>query len=183
MTVGRRPIPGGAVEIAGRVVARLGLPVAKPGRDIAILRRKAGLPAAHPAQLVGPGILAVLGGLRAVFGRNLAVIDGLSAVVGSIKSPRRRRAALARGSTLAFGAVTGRSVEVTRSVIARGGLSITLLRLAVPHVGGQVPVATFEVTLSGLGEGVVAIIEPGWVQIWRLHIAGSYFGHMGSPGH
>jgi hypothetical protein len=84
LTVGRRAVTCGSVKVAGRVITRLGLSVPQPGSDVAILRGQARLPAAHAGQLVGPGILAVLGGLGAILGRNLAVIDGLSAVIGSL---------------------------------------------------------------------------------------------------
>ena len=54
LAIGRRAIPRRSVEVAGRVVAGLGLPVAQPGRDVSVARCQAGLPAAHRPQLVGP---------------------------------------------------------------------------------------------------------------------------------
>src|SRR4029077_11037373 len=56
---------------------------------------EAGAAAAGSGQLVGPGILAVLGGLRAVFGRDLAVVDGLSTIF-------RRHLAIIDGSHAAL---------------------------------------------------------------------------------
>jgi hypothetical protein len=49
--------------------------------------------------------------------------------------------------TLARGAVPCGSVEITRRVVTRLGLSITLLGLAVTHIGGQIAVPAFYVAL------------------------------------
>jgi hypothetical protein len=84
LAVTRCAIPSGSVEITRSVVTRLSLPVTQARRDVAILCRQPGLPAPHSCQLVGAGILAVLCRLRAILGRNLAVVDGLGAVVGSL---------------------------------------------------------------------------------------------------
>src|ERR1700687_4247981 len=53
-----------------------------------------GAAAAHSCQLVGPGILTVPGGLRAIFRRNLAVQAALGAII-------RRNLAVVDGSNTA----------------------------------------------------------------------------------
>jgi hypothetical protein len=143
LTVGRRAVTCGSIKVAGRVITRFGLSVTQPGRDVAILRGQARLPAAHAGQLVGPGIFAVLGGLGAILGRNLAVIYGLGAVIGSLGVRGwRQRTFACRVLTLARGAVPCGAVEVTRCVISRRGLSVALLGLSVTHVRRQIAVAS-----------------------------------------
>gem|GEM_PF-3612363 len=56
--------------------------VALSAVDLAPYGRQAGAAAADSSQLVGPGILTVLGSLRAIFRRNLAVVAALCAIVG-----------------------------------------------------------------------------------------------------
>jgi len=144
LPVGRRAISCGSVKIAGRVIARLGFSVAQPGRDVTVLRSKAGLPAAHSCQLVGPGIFAILGGLGAILGRNLAVIDSLGAVIRGLgATPWRSGTFACRPFTLTRRAIPCGSVEVSRRVITRFRLSVTLLRLSVTHVRSQIAVAPF----------------------------------------
>src|ERR1700737_2109145 len=71
-----------------RVITRFGLSVTKPGREITVLSSHPRLSTAHACELVGPGICAVLGCLGTVFGRHLAVVDRLGAVVRSPGAPR-----------------------------------------------------------------------------------------------
>ncbi len=143
LTVGRRTVTGGSIEIARRVITRLGLSVPQPGRNVTVLRSQARLPTAYSCQLVGPGILAVLGGLGAVFGRHLAVVDGLGAVLSRLSVRRRTRATFAvRLLTLARGAVSCRSIEVARGVVTGGGFAVTLLGFPITHVRGQIAVAS-----------------------------------------
>ncbi|HEY4896610.1 MAG TPA: hypothetical protein VII01_11020, partial [Solirubrobacteraceae bacterium] len=96
LIVARRAIPCGSVAITRCVVPCFGLSVTQPGRDVTVLGSQPGLPAAHPCQLVRPGIFAVLGGLCAIFGCNLAVVDGLGAVVRSLSTPRGSSGTFAR---------------------------------------------------------------------------------------
>ena len=155
LPVGRGAVTRGSIEIARRVITRLGLSVTQPGRDVAILGSQARLPTAYSCQLVGPGILAVLGGLGAVFGRHLAVIDSLGPVIRSLGVPRWRTGTFALGLlTLTCRAVPCRPVEVARRVITRCGLPVTLLGLSVTHVGGQIAVAPFYVALTCDCKGV-----------------------------
>jgi len=143
LTVGRRAITCGSVKVARRVITRFGLSVPQPGRNVTVLRSQARLPTAYSCQLVGPGILAVLGGLGAILGCHPAVIDSLGSVIGSLGvRGRRQRIFAVRLLTLARGAVSCRSVEVTRGVISRRGLSIALLGLSVTHVRRQIAVAS-----------------------------------------
>ncbi len=178
LTVGRRAVTCSSIKIAGRVITRFGLSVTQPSRDITVLRRQAGLPTAHSCQLVCPGILAVLGCLGAIFGRNPAVINGLSAVIRSLSMPRWLTGAIAcRLLTLTRSAVSRRSVEVARRVIARRSLSVPLLGLSVTHVRGKIAVAPFDVPLARLCEGVLALIGPIWVLIWECDAAGPSLRH------
>jgi hypothetical protein len=179
LTVGRRAIPRGSVKIARRVVTRFGFSVAQPGRDVTVLRSQAGLPTAHSSPLVASRIFAVLCGLGAIFRRNLAVVDGLGPVIRSLSVPRGRSGTFAcLLFTLARRAIPCGSVEVTRRVVTRFGLSITLLCLSVTHVRGQIAVAPFQVALACLCQGVLALIRPTRVLIWECHAARPYFGHM-----
>ena len=166
LTIGRRAVTCGSVKIAGRVITRFGLSVTQPGRDVAILRGQARLPAAHAGQLVGPGIFAVLGRLGAILGRNLAVIYGLGAVIGSLGVRGwRQRTFACRVVTLARGAVTCGAVEVTRRVVASRGLTVTLFGLTVTHIRGQIAIAPFYIPLTRGCQGVLAIVRqsiPAW---------------------
>ncbi len=179
LTVGRRAIPCGSIKIARRVVTRFGFSVAQPGRDVTVLRSQAGLPTAHSSQLVGSGIFAVLCGLGAIFGRNLAVVDGLGPVIRSLGVPRGRSGTFAcLLITPVRRAIPCGSVEVTRRVVTRLGLSITLLGLSVTHVRSQIAVAPFQVALACLCQGVLAFIRPTAVLTWECVAARPYFGHM-----
>jgi hypothetical protein len=177
LTVGRRAIARGSVKITRRVITCFRLSVAQPGRDVTVLRSQAGLPTAHSCQLVGPGILAVLGGVGAIFGRDLAVVDSLGAVIRSLSAARGRSGTFARRLlTVTLRAIPGGSAEVTRR-ITRLGISITLIRLSVAHVRGEIAVAPFDVTLACLRQGVLAVIGPTWVLIGECDAAGSSFRH------
>jgi hypothetical protein len=179
LTVARRAVPCGSVEITRRVVTRFGLSVTLPGRDVTALRSQPGLPAAHSGQLVGPGILAVLGGLRAIFGCNLAVVNGLGAVVRSLIVPRGSSGTFAcRMLTLASRAVTCGSVEITRRVITRFGLSVTQLGREVTHVRSQIAVTPFYVALACRCKGVFAFIRATAVLIRARHSRGPSFSHV-----
>ena len=156
LTVGRRAIPRGSVEITGGVVTSFGLSVAQPRRNVTVLRSQAGLSAAHSCLLVSPGILAILGGLGAILGRHPAVVDSLGPVVCSLSATRGRSGDLARRLfTIGRGSVPCGPVVVARGVVTRSGLAVALLRLAVAHIRGQVAIAPFDVTLARLGQGVL----------------------------
>src|ERR1700687_4919868 len=95
------------------------LPAVSPDAiDLARDCRQSGAAAAHSCQLVGPGILTVLGGLRAIFRRNLAVQAALGAIV-------RRHLAVVDGSHAAVRGVSRAiprgSGEVARRVVSRFG--------------------------------------------------------------
>jgi hypothetical protein len=137
LAVASRAIPCGSVQITRRVVARFSLSVAQLGRNVTVLRSQPGLPAAHSCQLVGPGILTVLGRLCAIFRCNLAVVDGSFAVVRSSGMPRGSLGTFARLLlTDARRAIPCGSVEITRRVVTRFGLPVT-------HIGSQIAVAPF----------------------------------------
>ena len=124
----------GSVEVAGRVVASFGLPVAQPRGHVSVLRGQPRFPAARADQLVGPGVLAISRGLGAIFGRDLSVVDGLRAVV--------RRARAPRGGLIAF---VGGVLPVGRRAIARGpvqvaGGVVTRFGLPVAQTGCDVSV-------------------------------------------
>ena len=171
LAVGRGSVTRGSIEIARRVITGLGLSVTQPGRDVPILRGQASLPTAHPGQLVCPGILAVPGGLGAIFGRHLAVLDSLGPVIRSLSVPRWRTGAFALGLLiLTCRAVPCRPVEVARRVIARRGLSITLLGLSVTHVRSQIAVPPFYVALPCGCKGVLTFTRASAVLIGAGHI-------------
>jgi hypothetical protein len=171
LAVARRAVPCGSVEITRRVVTRLGLPVSQAGRDVTVLCSQPGLPAPHSCQLVGPGILAVLGGLCAVFGCNLAVVDGLGAIVRSFSLPRGGSGTFAcRLLTLARRAIPCGSVEITRRVVTRFGLAVTLLGLAVTYVRSQIAVPPFYVALPCGCRGVLTVTRAIAVLIWARHV-------------
>jgi hypothetical protein len=179
LTVRRRAIPSRSVEIAGGVITSFGLSVTQPRRDVTVLRGQAGLPAPDSCQLVGPGILAVLGGLGAIFGRHPAVVDSLGPVVRSLGPARGRSGTLAvRLLTISRRPVACGPVEVARRVITRRGLPVALLRHSVAHVRGQIAVAPFDVALACLGQGVLARIRPIGVLIWEFHASRPPFRHM-----
>jgi hypothetical protein len=151
LTVGRRAVTRGSVKIPCCVITRFGLSVTEPGRDVTVLRSQAGLPAAHPGQLVGPGIFAVLGGLGTVFGRNLAVVNSLCAVICSLGVRRW-------GSrSFACGLLTLVRCAVSRGVIARSCLSVALLGLSVAYVRGQIAVASFYVPFAWRRQGLFMV--------------------------
>jgi hypothetical protein len=179
LTVGRRAIACVSVEIARGVITRFGFTITQPGSDVAILSSQAGLPTAHSCQLVGAGILPVLGGLGPIFGRNLAVINRLGPVVRSLSVSRGRLGTFpCRLFTLSCGAIPCSPGEVTRRVIARFGLSVTLFGLPVTHVGSQIAVAPFYVALARLCQGVLALIRPIRVLIRERDAAGTSFRHI-----
>jgi len=124
LTVARRTVAGGSIEITRRVVTRLGRSIAQLGRNVTVLRRESGLAAAHSCQLVGPGVFSVLGGLRSIFGCNFAVVDSLGAIVRGPSASRRASGAFGM-LTLARGAITGSPVEITLRVVTRFGFSVT----------------------------------------------------------
>ena len=145
LTVPLRTIAGASVEITGRVVPGFGFAVTEPGRDVTVLRRQPGFAAANTGQLVGPGILEVLGGLGPIFGGHPAVVDGLGAIVRGPSPPRSGPGAfVGRMLTVARRAVPRCSVEIAGGVVPRFGLAVTqpgrdiaILRgkpcLAAPH--------------------------------------------------
>jgi hypothetical protein len=144
LTVAFRTVPCGSVEITRRVVTRFGLSVTQPGGDVTTVRSQSGLTTAHSCQLVGSGILAVLGGLRAIFGSNLAVIDGLHAVVRSPRSARRSLGALASLiQMVARRTIPCRSVKIACRVVTRFRLSVTLLSLSITNICSQIAVTPF----------------------------------------
>jgi hypothetical protein len=172
LTLARRAIPCGSVEITRRVVTRSGFSVTQLSRDVTVLRSQPGLPAAHSCQLVGPGILAVFGGVCAIFGRHLAVLDGLGAVVRSRSTPRGSSGTLAgRMLTLARRAIPCGSVEITRRVVTRFGLSVTLLGLSVTHVRSQIAITPFYVALARGCRGVSVYLRDTAVLIRASHAA------------
>jgi hypothetical protein len=171
LAVGRRAVACGSVEIARRVVTRLGLSVSEASRDVAVLSSEPGLPAPHSCQLVGSGILAILGGLCAVFGCNLAVVNSLGTVVGSPSLPQGGSGTFAcRLLTLARLPVPGGAVEITRRVITGLGLSITLLGLSITHVRSQVAVPPLCVALACGRKGVFTLSRVITVLIVARHV-------------
>gem|GEM_PF-1325059 len=179
LTVGRRAIACGSVKIARRVIARFGLAVAQPGRDVTVLGSQTGHSPAHSSQLVGPGVFAVLGGLGAIFGRHLAVVDSLGTVIGGFSVPGGRSGAFAcRPSTFAHRPIPFGSVKIAGRVVARLSLSVALLGLPVTHVRREIAVATLYVTLARRRQGVIALIGPAAVLIGERDAACLSFGHM-----
>jgi hypothetical protein len=72
--------------------------------------------------------------------------------------------------TLARCAVPGGSVEITRRVVTRLGLSITLLGFPVTHVGSQIAVPAFDVALPCDCGGVLIFTRAIAVLIWARHV-------------
>ena len=172
LAVARRAIPCGSVQITCRVVTRLRLSVAQLGGDVTVLRSQTGLPAAHSCQLVGAGILTILGGLCAIFRCNLAVVDSSFAVVGSPSMPRGSLGTFARLLlTVARRAIPCGSVEITRRVVARFGLPVTQGGLPVTHIRSQIAVASFYVALACGRDGILAVISATVVLIWAPRAA------------
>jgi hypothetical protein len=159
LTIARGAIPGSAVAIPGRVVTRFSLSVAQPGRDVSVPRGEPGLPATHSRQLVGPGILAVLRRMRAIFGCNLAVIDSPYAAVGRLSAPRVGPRTFVCGTlTVARRAIPRTSVAITGSVVSRLGLLVTQPRrdVAVPRGEPGLPTAHGR---QLVGPGILAVFR------------------------
>jgi len=95
----------------------------------------------------------------------------LGAVVGSLSVPQGGSGTFAcRLLTLARRAVPCGSVEITRRVVARFGLSVTLLGLSVTHVRSQIAVPPFYVALPCSCKGVVTFTRAIPVLIWVRHV-------------
>jgi hypothetical protein len=125
LAVARGAVPRGSVEVTGRVVTCFGLSITQPGRHVAVLSGLPGFTPAHSDQLIGPGIKAVFGGMSAIFGRDLAVVDGLGTVVrGSGASRGSQCSLVSRILPIAERAIAGGSVEVTGGVISSFGLAV-----------------------------------------------------------
>jgi hypothetical protein len=107
--------------------------------DLAADGSKPSAPAADSCQLVGPGVFAILGGLRAVFRRNLtvvaalrsiirrhlAVVDSSHSAVRSISTLRGRASACVfRALTAARRAIPCRSIKIARRVVTRFGVTV-----------------------------------------------------------
>ena len=73
--------------------------------------------------------------------------------------------------TLARRTVPCGSVEITRRVITRVGLSVTLLGLSVTHVRSQISVTPFYVALACGCKGVLTFIRATAALIWACHAA------------
>ena len=117
--------------------------------------------------------------MRSIFGRHLAVVDGLGAVVRCLSVSRGTSGTLAcRMLTLARCAIPSRSIEITRRIVTRLSFSVTLLGLSVAHVRSQIAVSPFDIALDcGLG-GVVARIRAAAVLIWACQVAVRRFSHV-----
>jgi hypothetical protein len=95
----------------------------------------------------------------------------LGAVVGSLSLPRGGSVAFACSLlTLARRAVPGGSVEITRRVVTRFGLSVTLLGLSVTHVRSQIAVPPFYVALPCGCKGVLSFTRASAVLIGAGHV-------------
>jgi hypothetical protein len=126
LTIARRAIPCGAVEITRRVVSRFGVPVAQPGRDVAITRCQTRLPTAHGRLLIGPRIFAVLRRVGAIFGCDFAVVDRSNAAVGSFGTPRVSPSTfVSRALSVARRTVPRSPIAITGRIVTRFGFSIT----------------------------------------------------------
>ena len=159
LTAARRAISRCSVEITGRVVARFGLLVAQPGRDVSVPRCQPGLPTAHRRQLVGPGIFTVLRGLCAIFGSNFAVVDGPDAAVGSFSAARVGPGTfVSRALTVARRAVPCGSIAITGCVVTRFGLSVTQSRSDVTVPRGQPSLPTTH-SRQLIGPGILAVLR------------------------
>jgi hypothetical protein len=108
--------------------------------DLAPDGSQPGAPAACSCQLVGPGILTVLGRLCAIFRCNLAVVAALRAIfrcypavvyssfaaVRCLSAPRGGPGTfIGRALTVGRRAISSGSVEITRRVITRLGRDVT----------------------------------------------------------
>jgi len=108
--------------------------------DLAPYGSEPGAPAACSCQLVGPGIftvpgclgaifrgnLAVVAALCTIFRCNLAIVDGPYAAVRSLSAPGVGPGTfICRALTVARRAIPCGSVEITRRVVTRFGLSVT----------------------------------------------------------
>jgi hypothetical protein len=126
LTVARRTISGGSVEMSGCIVTCFGFLVTQPCGDVTIPRGQTSLPAADRSLLVGPGIFAVLRGLSAIFGCHFAVIDGPYAAVGSLGAARVGPGAfVSRSVAIARRAIPRRPIAITGRVVTRLGLTVT----------------------------------------------------------
>ena len=172
LTVARRAIPCGAIGLTGRVVTRFGLSVTQPCRDVTIPRGQPSLATAHRRQLVSPGILAVLRRLCAIVRRNFAVVDRSHAAIRGIGAPRvGSRAFVCRAPAIARGAIPSGSVELTGRVVARFGVSVTLL-------GGEVTRPRSQSQSFAILGGLCAIFSCKPAVVDRL---GAVIGGLGAP--
>jgi len=97
----------------------------------------------------------------------------LGAVVGSLSVPQGgSRTFACRLLTLARRAVPCGSVDITRRVVTRFGLSVTLLGLSVTHVRSQIAVPPFYVALPCSCKGVLTFTRAIAVLIWACHAEG-----------
>jgi hypothetical protein len=81
LAVGRRAVARGPVKVPRRVIARFGLSVAQPGRDVAVLRGQPRFPTAHARQLIRLGIVSIGFGVSvALLGLSVADVRGQVAV-------------------------------------------------------------------------------------------------------
>jgi hypothetical protein len=173
----------GSVEIADCVVTRFSFSVTKLSRDVTLARSHAGLPTANCCQFVSSGIFTIFGGLCAIFGCNLAIIDGSHAAVRSISAARVGPGAFVdRALAVAQCAVPCSSVEVTRCVVTRLGLSVTLLGRNVTLSRSQSGLPTAHCRqlvgpriLAVLG-GARAIVRCNLAVVDGAHAAVSSFG-------
>jgi hypothetical protein len=81
LAVGRCAVARGPVKVPRRVIARFGLSVAQPGRNVAVLCRQARFPTAHARQLIRLGIVSVGFGVSvALLGLSVTDVRGQVAV-------------------------------------------------------------------------------------------------------
>ncbi|HEY4915050.1 MAG TPA: hypothetical protein VIJ91_14160 [Candidatus Dormibacteraeota bacterium] len=157
LTIARRAITCCAVEITRRVVARFGVTVAQPGRDVAITRCQTSLPTSHRRLLVGPRIFAVLRRLGAIFGCDFAVVDGSNAAVGSFSAPRVGPSTfVSRALSVARRTNPRSPIAITRRIVTRFGLSITQAGRDVPVTRSQTGLPTAH-SRQLVGAGILAV--------------------------
>ena len=132
LTVARRAASGGSVENISGVVMRVGLSVTQRGRDVTLLR-----------------------GLGAVVRGSLAIAAGLHALVRGLSAPRGGPGTfVCRVLTVARRAIPCGSVEITRRVVTRFGLSVTQLGRDVTLLRSHVASSPLPVALTVLGQGL-----------------------------
>jgi hypothetical protein len=141
--------------------------------DLAPDGSESGAAAAYPGQLIGPGIFAVPGGLRAILSCNLSVVAPLCAIVRGDLAVVDRPHSAVRGVSAFQGGASARvlrALTAARRAISRGSVEITgcvvaCFGLLVAQPGRDVPVPRCQPGLPTahsrqlVGPGILSVLR------------------------